>query len=191
MPPRGISVAHALPDRIRIRIDALRGKAWLGREIERGVGGVRGVHGVEASTITGSVVVHHDRHLKPEDWQTLTRALLQHVPNLDPHDVGTYLATHPRGPVSDHAFSSHRVSRAFQDLNTRVAATTGGVELALLVPLVLVALGVRGLLVNQQTVVPRWYDFLWFGFATFMMLNAAGVPAERAAEDAVSLAAKI
>src|SRR5439155_23671586 len=109
-----LSVAHATPGRVRVRIEALRGKPWLAREIERGVGGVRGVHGVEASTVTGSVVVHHDPHLKPDDWHTLTRALVKHVPDLDPHEVGTYLATHGHTKHGEHALSSHRVSRAFK-----------------------------------------------------------------------------
>jgi hypothetical protein len=64
-------------------------------------------------------------------------------------------------------------------------------QLKLIVPLAFVLLGARGLFVGEKLGVPRWYGLLWFGFATFMMLNVAGVPAARAAEEAAEVAAAV
>ena len=36
-----------------------------------------------------------------------------------------------------------------------------------------------------------WYDLVWFGFATFLMLNAAGVPPAKAAEEAAQVVAAV
>ena len=77
----------------------------------------------------------------------------------------------------------------FRGLNEQVRSATGGPGLTLLVPFTLLLLGARGLLVAEKVATPRWYDFLWFGFATFLMLNAAGVPTARAAEEAAEVAA--
>jgi len=35
------------------------------------------------------------------------------------------------------------------------------------------------------------YDLVWFGFATFLMLNAAGVPPAKAAEHAAEVVAAV
>ena len=56
---------------------------------------------------------------------------------------------------------------------------------------VLVLLGVRGLFLAEELPAPRWYDLLWFGFGTFVMLNAAGIPPARAAEEAAEIAAAL
>ena len=70
-------------------------------------------------------------------------------------------------------------------------SATGGPGLTALVPLALLLLGARGLLAAEEVAVPRWYDLVWFGFATFLMLNAAGVPAAKAAEEAAEVAAAV
>jgi hypothetical protein len=82
----------------------------------------------------------------------------------------------------------HHVTGFFETLNEQVKSVTGGTGLKLLVPLALVLFGLRGLWVSDRVPAPRWYDLLWFGFATFLMLNAAGVPAAKAAEEAAEVA---
>ncbi len=193
MPPRGVSVAHAIPGRIRIRLATLRGNPSLGRDIEEAVGRLPGLVDVEANPITGTVLVRHgwDAKGRAEAWHPLAEILALHVPDLDAHRVAAHIATHARSRQGEPGLGSHHVTRVFRDLNDQVTRTTGGLDLKLLVPLALVAFGVRGLLFAEQTAVPRWYDFLWFGFGTFMMLNAAGVPAARAAEEAAELTAQL
>jgi hypothetical protein len=62
-------------------------------------------------------------------------------------------------------------STALGALNARVGNVTGGIDLRLLLPLTLFALGIRGLLVASKVPVPTWYDLLWFSFGTYFMLN--------------------
>jgi hypothetical protein len=52
-------------------------------------------------------------------------------------------------------------------------------NLNLLLPLTLLFLGARSLFTSKETHFPAWYDYLWFGFSTFVMLNrrwVEGVP---------------
>jgi hypothetical protein len=44
-------------------------------------------------------------------------------------------------------------------------------NLKLLLPLTLLFLGVRSLFTSKEMCFPAWYDYLWFGFSTFVMLN--------------------
>jgi hypothetical protein len=101
------------------------------------------------------------------------------------------LAVGPETPDAGPILEAHDVKGFFEWINGAVRTTTAGLDLKLLVPLVLVLLGARGLVVAEEATVPRWYDLLWFGFGTFMMLNAAGVPTERAAETAAKVAAAV
>jgi hypothetical protein len=66
-------------------------------------------------------------------------------------------------------------------LNTRVGNLTGGLDLKLLLPLTLLYLGLRRLLTDREAPAPAWYDFLWFGFSTFIMLNRGLVEGRTAA----------
>jgi hypothetical protein len=53
-----------------------------------------------------------------------------------------------------------------------VANATAGVgDLRAVVPLVLFVLGLRGLMVEERMVFPSWYDYFWFAFGSFFMLN--------------------
>jgi hypothetical protein len=188
-----LQVAHALPGRIRLKLDALRGNPSLADEVERAVATLRGMCDVEANPVTGSLLMHYDAaHGTSADiWQGIASALAGRATKHDAHVVATHLTTHARHRNGSRPHHARHVRQAFEDLNQRVAETTGGLDLALLVPAVLVALGLRSFLFSEQTAVPRWYDFLWFGFGAFMMLNAAGVPPAKAVEEAAELAAEL
>ncbi|TMA40804.1 MAG: hypothetical protein E6J83_13420 [Deltaproteobacteria bacterium] len=94
-------------------------------------------------------------------------------------------------PTTGSLLEAHHVIGFFRGLNEQVRSATGGPGLTVLVPLALLLLGARGLMAAEEVAVPRWYDLVWFGFATFLMLNAAGVPAAKAAEEAAEVAAAV
>jgi TctA family transporter len=48
---------------------------------------------------------------------------------------------------------------------------TRNFNLSLLLPLTLLFLGARSLFTSKEMLFPAWYDYLWFGFSTFLMLN--------------------
>jgi hypothetical protein len=74
---------------------------------------------------------------------------------------------------------------SLQAANTQLAKLAGGLDLKLLVPLTLIFFGFRRLWAAEKVTFPSWYDYLWFGFASFIMLNrglvegSSGTAAER------------
>ena len=67
------------------------------------------------------------------------------------------------------------IAKLFGQVNEGVEKATGGMDLKLLVPLTLLALSVLGLIAGairqRRLPLPSWYDFLWFAFNTFVILN--------------------
>jgi hypothetical protein len=137
-------------------------------------------------------LVHHDHHAS--EWHDERRAIAEKLAPL--LGLGHEEMLHRLGAARTRAkgslaLESHHVTGFFESLNEQVKSVTGGTGLKLLVPLALVLLGVRGLLAGQRVPAPRWYDLMWFGFAAFLMLNAAGVSPARAAEEAAEVAAAL
>ena len=67
------------------------------------------------------------------------------------------------------------MASAVTDSCRTVGVYTSGLSknlnLNLLLPLTLLFLGVRSLTTSKETLFPAWYDYLWFAFSTFVMLN--------------------
>jgi hypothetical protein len=55
-------------------------------------------------------------------------------------------------------------------MNANVRTTTGGPDLRILVPAILVLLGVKKLVTDGKNS-PTWYNYFWFAFGTFCTLN--------------------
>jgi hypothetical protein len=95
------------------------------------------------------------------------------LPQGTPEQLENWLSTVVNGVSSDPAASlSVGISNFFGSLNASVAQTTSGWgDLRALVPLTLFFLGVRSLLATEKLVFPTWYDFFWFAFSAFLVLN--------------------
>lgn len=186
---------HTIPGRIRVKVGALKGNADLARELEERLAAEPGVRRAEANPMTGSLLVLYDSEAPA--WRDYARALGDRLravaPGVEPTEIARRLAEVPpptNGTVrGTTGIEAHDIMGYFRGLNEQVRSATGGPGLTLLVPFTLLLLGARGLLVAEKVATPRWYDFVWFGFATFLMLNAAGVPTARAAEEAAEVAA--
>ena len=63
------------------------------------------------------------------------------------------------------------ITDSFGALNTGIGKITGGLDLKILVPVALIFLGLRGLWTSEKVISPSWSNLLWFGFASFVMLN--------------------
>jgi hypothetical protein len=188
----GLRVVHALPRRVRVKVNALKGNPPAAQEVEERLWSIPGVCRAEASPATGSVLVVYDERTTWRDSiPALARDLATVAPDLDAVTVAARLAAGPETLDAGPILEARDVTGFFGRVNDVVRTTVAGLDLSLLVPLVLVLFGMRGLLVAEEATVPRWYDLLWFGFGTFMMLNAAGVPTARAAERAAEVAAAV
>jgi hypothetical protein len=72
------------------------------------------------------------------------------------------------------------ITAFFDNVYAGVTQRTGGWgELRMLLPLTLAFLGFRSLLLTENLPFPTWYDYLWFAFGTFAVLNAPGVTREK------------
>ena len=174
-----VRVAHAIPGRFRLHIAALRGNPTLGREIAEHIWTQPGVQWVETHASTGSLVVVYEVRAA-ERWQDqmedIAASLAPLLPEVDKRAVAGWFDASP-GLLADG--STERVSSFFRNVNERVGSATGGADLALLLPLGLVSLGLGRLVFAEKLHVPQWYDLLWFGLGTFMMFNAAAAAAAR------------
>jgi hypothetical protein len=166
---KGVTVMHALPGRVRLRLGRVQRNPKLARRAQEKLRRVPGIHRVEANPVTGSLLILYDL------------AMLTSVEALG-----------PLGEIFGDLFpevSLEELTTGLTDLKEAeaVAHTTGGLlgvfnttgnsvllpnlNLNILLPLTLLFLGVRGLTMSKGTIFPAWYDYLWFAFSTFVMLN--------------------
>lgn len=179
MGTRDIRVVHRMPGRIRFRSERLKANTGFAREIEETLSPIAGIQAVEASPVTGSVLVLYDLERLTSLDSLL--ALQQNFPRLFPdvdlaqlHAIldspGNESSSEATIPPSDSNTAKLRQN------TTGVSPVGAGFDLKTLVPLALVFLGVRGLVVAEEVAFPAWYDLLWFGFGSYMMLNRAEHP---------------
>jgi hypothetical protein len=172
----GVELLHATTGRIRIRVPEVKGNAPLAREIQHQLADFRGVRRVEASPLTGSVLVIYDPASAEsvEEWARLL------FPGIEEGRPGACQAS----PDGDPSTLAQRIVDYCTELNTDVKSVTGGHDLKVLLPTALFVFGIKGLLFSKNRPLPTWYDLMWFSFGTFLMLNnrkaaAADPPAER------------
>ena len=67
--------------------------------------------------------------------------------------------------------SSSNLMKSLGTINAEVARITGGLDLKLLIPMTLLFFWVRNLWTSKKLAFPAWYDYLWFAFSSFVMLN--------------------
>jgi hypothetical protein len=183
MESESVELLHATPGRIRLRIAEVKANPALAREIQRQFATFKGVRRVDANPLTGSVLVLYD----PAMSATIAEMADRLIPGLDVAANGP-AGPGPRPAATDDAATTGSVAEKimayFKDLNAQVAMATGGPDLKVLLPMALFAFGVKGLITSRKLVAPTWYDFLWFSFGTFLMLNRNQAPAEAPDEEA-------
>jgi Heavy metal associated domain 2 len=175
----GFQVVHAIPGRVRVKIARLKENPALAREVQEHLSAVQGIQQVEVNPVTGSVLVLYDRAVLEslDSLLSFGARFSSLIPDLEFGELEDWLAS-ANGDGTAAPFAE-RLASFFGDLNAKVGESTGGVDLKLLLPLALFALGVRGILVAGRGVFPTWYDLLWFAFGTFFMLNPGVVGGRR------------
>jgi hypothetical protein len=164
----GIRVAHALPGRVRLKVDRVKGNALLAREAQEKLAKVPGIRGVEAKADTGSLLIHYD----PEELfslgslEILSLTLGEIFPEIEVASMAAWLTS-----LAEQAAPGAQPEAAAGAPGAWARLAPGGVDLRLLVPFTLVLFGARALLSSEKVGYPAWYDYLWFGFSTFVMLN--------------------
>ncbi|MCS6861389.1 MAG: hypothetical protein NZT92_13825 [Abditibacteriales bacterium] len=157
-------VVHFVPGRVRIKIDALKGHPEVAAGIVRQLSAVPGIHEVQASATTGSVVIRYDQEVFDME------ALLG-------EEKARSIVSVNHSPQEPRA-SGEKVSLAqsiglfFRDLNRWVGNLTGGyVDLRALIPLLLLGYAIKRIFVDRAWVRVPAYNLLWYSYSLFMSMN--------------------
>lgn len=170
----GLKVVHALPGRVRLKVAKIKGNPAMARKAEEKLAKVPGIRQVEAKPGTGSLLIHYDtEHLfSMASLEILSATLGELFPEIEAVTMATWLGSLVENPGTEPGSAlAEGVTGTFSALNARVRNITGGLDLKVLVPLALIFFGLRGLWVSEKTASPSWSNLLWFGFASFVMLN--------------------
>jgi len=182
-----IQIVHFLPGRVRVKLPRLKGNASLAGEVERTLTALQGIRHVETSTMTGSVLVLYEPHLLASlDLEAVGRLTeLAHTLGLSFEAVDMDVLQHWLHTVANGTRAEtptalgNNITAFFDNIKTGMPQITGGWgALRTLAPLTLAFLGLRSLLLTDNPPFPTWYDYLWFAFSTFMVLNVSHVPLE-------------
>jgi hypothetical protein len=170
----GLKVVHALPGRVRLKVAKVKGNPTLARQAEKKLAKVPGIKQVEAKSGTGSLLIHYDTdHLfSLASLEILSVTLGELFPEIEIATLMAGLLSLTENPGAGTGSSlTAGITDSFGAINTGLGKITGGLDLKFLVPLALVFLGLRGLWTSEKFLSPSWSNLLWFGFASFVMLN--------------------
>ncbi len=186
-----ITVIHAMPGRIRVRVPELKANPDLAATLQDRLASLPGLQQLQVNPIARSLRMHYD----PAHEDTFLEALGRALPELDlSESSATRWAPSNNGATSDPRVAENIVA-FFRALNSKVGEGAGGVDLKVLLPLVLAGLGVgdlvRRAILTRKLPVPNWYELFWFAFATFFVLNPdVGGPGQHAQEETPQPAAE-
>jgi hypothetical protein len=171
---KGVQVVHAMPGRVRLRVDKVKGNPALALKAQDRLGRVPGIKQVQVKPQTGSVLIHYDVAglLAEGAMAALTDGVSELFPEMGAAVTNLGIESLIRGlATGEQTRSSGNLMKSLKSINAEVARITGGLDLKLLIPMTLLFLGVRSLWTSKKLAVPAWYDYLWFAFSSFAMLN--------------------
>lgn len=171
-----ITIAHAMPGRLRLKVAGIKGQSTRAVDLQQRLAAVPAIHSVEVNIGTGSVIIRYDATALSTDGDSL-RALTASFASVCPGfelsqvDVSALLSANGTATATAPVVSSS-LRAFFAKVNENIDTATGGTaDLRTLLPLLLFGLGVRSLFTTKKPIVPTWYDFLWFALGTYFMLN--------------------
>lgn len=191
---KGLKVVHALPGRVRLKVAKVKGNPALARQAQEKLIKVPGIQQVEATPGTGSLLIHYDMDdlFSAASLEILSETLGELFPEIEMVTLMAGLMSLTEKTATPGAGTGAAIAAGITDsfgaANVRLGKITGGLDLKLLVPLALVFLGLRGMWTSEKVSSPSWSNLLWFGFASFVMLNrglvegTSGTDAEKKAE---------
>jgi hypothetical protein len=183
MPPdelTGVRVMHALPGRVRVKIPRVKQNPELSRQAREKLTQVPGIHKVEANHLTGSLLILYDLAslTSLETLGPLAEVMGELFPEIE---LAPLAAGLQELAEKDYTAASPGAGEMLGAATHHLSHLSGSSGLNLLLPLTLLFLGVRKLLAAKEVPLPAWYDYLWFGFSTFFMLNRRWVDEATAA----------
>jgi hypothetical protein len=179
----GIKIVHAIPGRIRLRIPQIREDPEYGDGVRERLLALPGIRTVAVSPPSASVVVTYDDATSLPALVPGVSEVLQAVvlPGTERREIESMLRGSPNGSTPSSKSLADQIVGFFGTVDAGVGqVTAGSVDLRILLPLSLFALGLGRLITQSSTPVPTWFDFIWFSFGTFMALNVTAGSAGQA-----------
>ena len=174
-----VVILHVLPNRLRLRMDALKGDPEKGRELEKTLQRYPSVARARVNGFTGTIMVDFELM----DEESLLAVVAELFPSIDVGELEQRMAVaqeelrsaarHRQQTLQGKHSWAGRVRSVSSALNDRVGGATGGADLRVLVPAAFVLLGSYRAATSSLKA-PSWYELLWFGFNTFTNLNIRG-----------------
>ncbi len=163
---RTATVAHAIPGRIRVRLDKTLRSPDTVNSLVNALAQVEGMRLVQGNPVTGSLLLLYDpERLNLE--QLFAAAQAANIKVIVPE------AAAPPPPSGEVSAIATRINAAFSRLDRAMATYTGGkVDVKLLIPAGLAATAMRQIVTSAPnlTAVP-WYVLLWYSFDFYSKYN--------------------
>jgi hypothetical protein len=186
---KGIHVVHAMPGRVRLKVAKVKGNPAFAKQAQDTLGRLPGIKRVEAHPLTGSVLVYYDAAALLADGAlaALTDGFSELFPEIGADALSLRLDSlighlaaggAPEGADERPRAVSNLIG-SLVAVNDKVAQATGGLDLKFLIPMTLLFLGARSLWTSKKAAVPAWYDFLWFGFSSFVLMNLRNIDTQK------------
>lgn len=178
-----ISLEHAVPGRVRVKVPRVRSDARFAQELRQRFATIDGVRRIEINPITGSVILHYDDdQMAPIDFlHALADAFRAAFPGLEArleHWLREERQSTRRGPLAN------RITDFCATLDAGVERVAGeGINLRVLLPISFVVVGLGRMTLTKRTPVPNWYDFFWYAFNMFVTFNAPSPSVEAGSAD--------
>jgi hypothetical protein len=155
-----IRLVHAIPGRVRFKINELKGNTERAEQVHSDLSSIPGIHHAEVNPLTGSVLAFYDpAALESVEFQLAVAGAL----GVALADVGSDLLAAWDAQYRNGSAIGARPLVSLEHLRT-------------LVPLILAVLGVRSFLFTERVPFPSWYDYFWFAFGTYSILNCERSP---------------
>ena len=176
-----VEVVHAVPGRVRFRIPRLKSDPAVCAVLVRDLSGIEGIEDVQVNPVTGTVLLLFDpeRLQSGDSLATLGRVMLSALPDvdlssLDLHAMWTRMNGNGAGQDEKSGAASpgsHSSESFWPSWTSGWAVDDEQGNLLRLLPWVLGGLGVRELLLGRSSAMPTWYDYFWFAFASYHIVN--------------------
>lgn len=171
-----LSIHHAIPGRIRLGVEPLRGRAADAERLAQAVRALPGIRGARANASAASLLVEFDPRMTQDDIlgrlggvAELFRWGIHEVECVPP---SCSMPAILRGPPRAALAVLETVSRANSASCTLAA---GHADLKLVIPGLLAGFGVLRLLSGRGGPIPHWIVFLMYGLDSFAVLNQATI----------------
>ncbi len=179
----GISVEHAIPGRLRFKYQPMKSNHGMAEDLRKKLSAIDGVTHVDTHATIGGVTIHYDREAagSVDFLLKVAEAFGLSAAHIDPREVEEWLSV-LTGSDTDAgvalAESMEALSRMVESGITRLSRRE--LNMGLVLPMVLTALGVRSLFVSDPLKTPSWYEYFWFAFGAYYTLNKPESPGDAA-----------